>query len=250
MNLFENVDIVKGDKILVSSNLLKILVKNKNSDLSILPNKILDELILRITSKGTLFIPTYNWDFCKGKTFSYKKTLSLSGSLGNFALKRKDFLRTHNPIYSFAVTGYKREEITKLAHKSCFGLDSPFGYLIKNNGKNLFFDLDYKDAFTFCHVAEEAVGVNYRYFKKFEGFYENDIERKEKKEFEMYVRDQSTNIKMTAIHPDFDKVLFKNKALKKYLISDISIQIVDIKKAYELMKEELKKKNGLIYGKI
>ena len=43
-----------------------------------------------VGKNGTIFIPTYNWDFCKGKTFHYKKTRSQSGSLGNIALKRKD----------------------------------------------------------------------------------------------------------------------------------------------------------------
>ena len=52
-----------------------------------------------------------------------------------------------------------------MSHKSCFGLNSPFGFLIKNGGKNLFIDLDYKSALTYAHVAEETVGVNYRYIK-------------------------------------------------------------------------------------
>ena len=43
--------------------------------------------------------------FCEGKDFDYKKTQSKCGLLSNIALKRDDFLRTKNPIYSFAVTG-------------------------------------------------------------------------------------------------------------------------------------------------
>ena len=38
-------------------------------------------------------------------------------------------------------------------------------------GKNLFIDIDNKEAFTFVHVAEEAMGVSYRYFKNFSGNY-------------------------------------------------------------------------------
>ena len=116
-------------------------------------------------------LPAFNWDFCKGKDFDYHKTKSRTGSLSNIALKRKDFARTKNPIYSFAVTGKNTDYICNLNHKSCFGLDSPFGYLIQNHGKNLFIGMDYKDGFAFDHVAEEAVGVNYRYFKNFSGFY-------------------------------------------------------------------------------
>ena len=77
----------------------------------------------------------------------------------------KDFNRSKNPIYSFTIYGKDKNKISSMQHKSCFGFDSPFGYLIKNKGKNLFIDIDYKEAFTFVHVAEEKIGVNYRYIK-------------------------------------------------------------------------------------
>ena len=54
-----------------------------------------------------------------------------------------------------------------MQHKDSFSLKSPFGYLIKNKGKNLFFDIDYKDSFTFVHLAEQKVKVNYRFKKVF-----------------------------------------------------------------------------------
>ena len=65
--------------------------------------------------------------------------------------------------------GEKIKKISKIKHKSCFGLLSPFGYLIQNNAKNLFIGMDYKDGLTFVHVAEEQVKVKYRYFKSYEG---------------------------------------------------------------------------------
>ena len=249
MSLFENIDIKSGDKVLVSSNLLKILISKRKSKNFFSPDTILNELITKIGPDGTLLIPTYNWDFCKGKDFCYHKTLSLSGSLGNFALKRNDFLRTQNPIYSFAVTGKDKDKLFNFKHKSCFGLDSPFGYLINSEGKNLFIDLDYKEGFTLCHVAEESVGVNYRYLKKFSGQCKNHDGRIENKEFSMYVRDPKSNVMMTSIHSDFDKALSKLNAIKNYQKKDFSLQIINIKKAYNLMVDDLKNKTGLIYGK-
>ena len=52
-----------------------------------------------------------------------------------------------------------------MKHKDSFSMNSPFGYLIKKNGKNIFLDVDYKESFTFVHLAEQKIGVNYR-FKK------------------------------------------------------------------------------------
>ena len=63
----------------------------------------------------------------------------MAGSMGSFALKRKDFRRTKNPIYSFAVTGKDKDYLCNLNHNNCFDFDSPFGYLIKNHAKNAFY---------------------------------------------------------------------------------------------------------------
>ena len=250
MNLFDKADIKLNDKIMVSSNLLKILILMRKSKEVFSPNNILDELLEKIGPKGTLIVPTYNWDFCKGKTFCYYKTMSLSGTLGNFALRRKDFLRSQNPIYSFAVAGEDKDLICNLEHKSCFGLDSPFGYLIKSKGKNLFLDLDYKEGFTLCHVAEETVGVSYRFIKKFSGVYKDKAGKITNKNYDMYVRNPKSKVKMTSIHKDFDKALKSIDALKKFNNKKISLQIIDIKKAYDLMVNDIKNKNGLIYGDV
>ena len=52
-----------------------------------------------------------------------------------------------------------------MKHDDSFSMNSPFGYLISNNGKNIFIDIDYKDSFTFVHLAEQHAGVKYRYKK-------------------------------------------------------------------------------------
>ena len=57
----------------------------------------------RLLEKRNILFPTFNWDFCKGKSFNYNNTRSMTGSLSNVALKRPDFKRSKNPIYSFAV---------------------------------------------------------------------------------------------------------------------------------------------------
>ena len=156
---------------------MKILIKYEKANKQFEPNQIIDALIEKISETGTLLFPTYNWDYCRGLGFDYFNSRSQSGSLGNISLKRKDFKRSKNPIYSFPIFGSDKQHICSMSHTSCFGLESPFGYLIKNEGKNLFIDIDYKDAFTFVHVAEEFIGVNYRYFKDFKGNYKLIISR-------------------------------------------------------------------------
>ena len=245
--LFEKINIFKGDKVLVSSSILRLLVKYKKKNKKFVTNIIIDSLIEKIGPKGTLLFPTFNWAFCKGEDFDYNRTESLSGSLGNSALKRKDFQRTKNPIYSFVVTGKDKEYICNLDHESCFGLNSPYGYLVENHGKNLFIDIDNKEAFTFVHVAEEAMGVSYRYFKNFSGNYIDKFKKKKHVNYKMFVRNLNLNILQTIIDKEFDNVLIKKHAYERKNISGINLILIDINKAYKAAIYDIKNKKGLIY---
>ena len=121
-----------------------------------------------------------------------------------------------------------------------------FGYLIKNHGKNLFIDIDYKEGFTFDHVAEETVGVDYRYHKNFTGFYIDKFNEKKKVNYRMYVRDLILNV-FTWIDKKLDRILYKNKAYEKKIFNGISFILIDIYQAYQAMVKDLKSKGGIIY---
>ena len=250
-NIFSDIGINLGDKILVSSDILKLLIKYKNKKEKFDPNFIIDMLLERVGKSGTLIFPTFNWDFCKGKDYDYKKTKSNCGSLTNLVLDRKDFLRTKNPVYSFAVSGKDRDFICEMKHKNCFGLDSPFGYLINNNGKNLFIDVHYREGgFPFVHVAEQEAGVKYRFLKKFSGNYIGLNNKKSKINCLLYVRDKKLNVGRTLINKRFDETLKKINAYRELVVEDTFLSIMDIKKAYELLVKDLKNKGNLIYNEI
>ena len=176
--ILSQLDIKKGDIVLVNANILDFIIKGKKN---IVPEDFIDCLKKRITNKGTLVFPTYSWDFCEKKSFNYKLTRTISGALSNITLQRKDFKRTKNPIFSFTVYGSKKKILCDMNHFNCFSLNSPFGYLIKNKAKHLFINLDYQDAMTFVHVAEQLEKVNYRYMKTFNGIYINETNKFKKK---------------------------------------------------------------------
>ena len=93
----------KGDIVLLSSDITDLYIQCKKNGEKLDLNILLDKFQEAIGEEGTLLIPTYNWIFCEGRTFDYKKTPSKTGVIGDAALKRKDFKRTKHPIYSFAV---------------------------------------------------------------------------------------------------------------------------------------------------
>jgi len=249
-NIFSKININEGDTVLVSSDILRILL-NKSSNNQISPDKIIDMLKEKIGKSGNLLFPTFNWGFCQGKNFDYKKTQSLCGTLSNIALKRDDFIRTKNPIYSFVVTGKDMELISNLEHKDCLSLNSPFGYLIDKKAKNLFIDLHYRaGGFPFVHVIEQEVGVEYRYNKNFTGLYTDKDEKVTKQIFSMFVRDLSKNIGATLTSETFDNVLKENNGIEisKILNGSSEVQIININVAYDLLKKNLENNGDYIFS--
>lgn len=242
-SIFEKLGIKKNDTVLVNSNILNFFLQKNNI---FNPQELIDSLIKKISSKGTLIFPTFSWEFCDKKFFDYNLTKSVCGSLSNLTLlNKRDFKRTLNPIFSFTVFGKNRDKLIKMKHSNSFSLNSPFGYMIKNKAKNLFIDLDYKDAMTFVHVAEQAERVSYRYEKTFSGTYVDKLNKRKKKFFKMFVRKK--NVNSTIIDKKFDKILEDQKAIRKIQNNKISFSILDINVTYGLMRKEIQKKSGLIH---
>ena len=63
----------------------------------------------------------------------------------------------------------------------------------------------------------------------------------------MYVRDLDSGVKKTLIHKDLDNILLKYNGLKRIKNDLISLDLVNIKTAYEIMVNDLKGEKKIIY---
>ena len=250
IEIIDKLGIKKADKILMISDLTKLFLLFKKKGDRFAVNKFIDLILDRITEKGTLAIPTHNWDFCSKKYFHYYNTPSMTGSLGSYALKRKDFIRTTNPIYSFAVSGKHKDYLFKINHFNCFGKDSPFEHFHKNNYKYISLYLDYKQiGFTPVHYIEEVARVSYRFFKKFSGEYIDYLNHKKNVEYNLYVRKKS-KLKRTGIKVKTDEELKKIKAIKFIKDENYDFTVIKLKPAIDFLLQDLKnniEKDRLIY---
>ena len=232
-NLLNNLEIKKKDFIFLVSDITKLMFYFKKKNISFDINCFLDTILEAIGIDGTLVLPTYNWDFCKGIDFNYKKTQSVTGVLGKVALKRDDFIRTTNPIYSFAVAGKEKNNLYNLKHSSCFGEDSPFSYFHKKNVKYLSIGVDYKFlGFTPVHYVEEKVGVSYRYFKNFKGKYVDKNGEQKDVIYKFYVKDLS-KVSMTGIKAETDNQLISIGAMKKYYFCEENFMTIYLRPALD-----------------
>ena len=161
-----NIGLRPGDNVLVHSDSTAVreLTGLKWSDsLDLLKNCFLNIL----GKDGTLIVPTFNWDFCKGKSYVHEKTRSQVGMFTNNILFDDQSLRSFHPIYSFAAIGPQKKEILNNISKSSFGNNSVFHKLHELNAKIILFNFDLGT--TFVHYVEQKLGVEYRYIKYFTG---------------------------------------------------------------------------------
>lgn len=228
----------KGDKVMISSDVKTLIYECLSHDDDPDLNQFLDRIIEIIGQEGTIFVPTFNWDFCKGKTFDYKKTPCKTGSLGKVALKRDDFRRTKHPIYSFAVWGKDRDEICEKDYKSSFSIESPFEYCREHDAKNIFIDVECQHSFTFVHFVEEQVGISYRYQKEFTADYIDENGNCSQRTYSMNVRDLDLDIFLT-IYPFEDDFKAVNGS-RRFNVNGISMKVVDMGKVYPVIYEDVK----------
>jgi len=242
-------DIKKNDRLLISSNLLPLLNKYKEKNKNFDHNIFLESLISKVGKDGTILIPSFNFDFCSGKTYDYNNSSPTTGALARIALKRNDFKRTIHPIHSFLVFGKDQKYLCNLKNISSFGPDSPFNYMHKNEVKNFVIGINYKRTLTIDHYCEEVVGVDYRFLKEFKSFYINEKREKKIKSYKMYVRKNPEESIETGINSILDDFLIKKNAYKNYNINNVEFNLVNLKIAADVLINDLKNNKKILYLK-
>ena len=85
--------------------------------------------------EGTLLVPTFNWNFCKGHPYDAAKTQSQLGLFSNYILNRPEAIRSVHPFFPFSGIGPHAHSLFSGISKSSFGLESVFDRLMQSNGK-------------------------------------------------------------------------------------------------------------------
>lgn len=236
---FKEIGISENDHLIISSDIRQILAYQKRINSNIQLPDLLTALAKLNFRNGSVIIPTFTWEFCNKNYYDIKNTSSALGALANIALKDSFFTRTKHPIYSFAVAGKISKELCDLTNVSGWGADSPFARLSDIDAVNIFIGIDYKNAFTFDHFAEEMANVEYRSMKIFTGRYVDYFGNSSIQSYSMFVRNTLEN-KYTRLTDKFDDFLVKKSLLAKYQINGISFQVVRLKRVVEYMIEDLK----------
>lgn len=147
-------------------------------------HKILKDVLKVIGEKGTLMtlaFPMNRDQLISGEEqFHWKKSISSNGIFTELIRRKKESIRSLNPIYNVVAYGPKANEYCKDHHKDIypFGEYSPYRKIIDDEGKYLGIGVGF-EAFTMVHVVddyykEKFIHKLYKEVKKFkvQGKYE------------------------------------------------------------------------------
>lgn len=234
----------KGDIVFLSSDITDLFyLELENGRAKPSSNLFIDKIIQTIGEEGTLLLPTYNWDFCKGVTFDWKSTKGKTGVLGNICLKRPDFKRTKHPLYSCVVWGKDQQLLCSMDYVSSFGADSIFAYLERNHAKNVIINLPLTQCFTYTHHVEEScIPLKYRYLKEFTAEYIAEDDTKSQKTVSMLVRDLDLDVQGL---PTMEQAFLEKGLMRKIFINNIQFSFFDdISLTNNFLKDDIMNNNS------
>lgn len=227
----------KGDVVYLVSDIFHLMKQAKEHGEIFNGDRFLDTIMEVIGEEGTLLVPTFNWDFCKGIAFDYKKTKCKVGALGNMALKNDNFIRTRDPIYSFAVRGKDAGMLSEIDPSNSFGEGTCFSYMEQKNAKALVIGLPAMSGLTFMHHAEQIYGVPFRFNKNFTAMYKYKDEPEEERTYSMYVREYSMNVEE---HTEpFDEIIEKLGVCKTEIYNGVPFRVLYLKEIMELLRIDI-----------
>lgn len=211
---FGELGLEEGDTLLIHSSLFSFGLPT-DLPLGSLPEKIYSSLLKAVGPKGTIVVPTFNFDFCKGRPFNRQRTPSKRmGVFSEYIRNLDNSQRSFHPAQSIAAIGRHKDYIVENDTESAFGPHGPFDRLYNLNTKVILLGSSINSA-SVIHWVEEKQKVPYRFWKPFSGTYV-DQDRKDKKTYKMYVRSSELNAQLSLDY-------IEKRLLDKNSISSVTI---------------------------
>jgi len=241
----DNLKIPKYSTIIIHSGLFKFgLIEGGVEGFYRMLRKVFDETY-------TLIMPTYTFSYGTSREWSCLNTKSETGVLTEHMRKLAPNKRSINPFHSVSIDGPQTDFLLENFSDSSFGEKSVYEKLYKLGAYNLSLGSEFIGGATFCHYAEEALKVPYRFYKYFPGNIIDQDNNKVNIDFKMYVRIIEKDYYYENIWDVFwhDSV---NNGLVNYFIFNKTapIFLMNIKDTHDFLAERIIKNPYYIATKI
>ncbi|MBT3323207.1 MAG: AAC(3) family N-acetyltransferase [Anaerolineae bacterium] len=236
---FRALGVEKGDTLLVHSSYKSFGGVDGG------PQAVIDAFLEVLGENGTLLMPTFNFDFCKGVDWDVRETPSQMGYMTNLVRTDPRATRVFHPIYSFAVIGKYAQAFGDLRDKSSYGANSAFAKLCELDGKIMVIGLSYNDSMTFFHHIEEMEGVDYRYLKDFTGNITDWEGNTTIDTYQMLVRNLEMKVE-TMVDP-MGALMEEKGVIKSRIIGEADVKLMKANEVYDFTLREMKRDPYLLY---
>ena len=207
---------LKGKDVLVYSRLFSfgrlMGVESVSEIISILKSAIGDS--------GVLIIPTYTLSTYKNpKVFNEKESKVMSGVLGEYSLKDKEFVRSIHPIYSNSIYNDNQGYYLNQNKTTCFGKNSFFDlFSRKKNGVVLMLGLNFNGP-SLYHYYDQKFKAPGRLIKTFNVLM-SDTNGEYEMNFDSFVKDYNFYKNKKNCLGRFDAIANKLRILKTVFFGD------------------------------
>ena len=160
-NLFKQLKIKKGDKIVIHSNLFTFGFSSSK-----LPKIIISNLKLAVGSSGTIVMPLYTFGADPLQLYDKKKIYKgehtkFTSLLSKVFFKEKKIIRSDCPIHSHIGIGKDSNILLKSNPSNTYGKKSDFELMKNNNFKLLLLGCSAQEGATYFHHVEAMQNVSY-----------------------------------------------------------------------------------------
>lgn len=236
---FRELGVAEGDTLLVHSSYKSF------GEVDGGPQTVILALEAALGAEGTLIMPTFNFEFTKGRAWDVRKTRSKMGALTEIVRVDPRAKRVFHPFYSFAILGKHAEMLGSLRYKSSYERNSVFGKLRDLDGKIMVIGLSYTNSMTFFHHIEQMEGVDYRFLKQFTGEVTDENGKTYTDTFEMLVRDIDKGV-VTEVDP-MGELMEQAGVIKSAKIGEAEVKLMRANEVYEFTAREMKRDPHLLY---
>ena len=179
----DQVGITAGDVVMVHSALYR-LGRLDRHNIEAIPGTLAEALLEHLGPEGTVAVPIFNYE---GLEFFKNYRARQMGPFSGYIAARPQSRRTFHTVFAIAAAGRLAEDVAARDALSAFGPDGPFEFLLEQGAKTLLLGAGISAA-SVIHLAEETVGVPYRYWMEFPSERPLPEGREELVPYKMYVR--------------------------------------------------------------
>jgi aminopeptidase-like protein/aminoglycoside N3'-acetyltransferase len=205
------------------------------------PQTVIDAILKVIGPKGTLIMPTFNYDFLRGTPWDIRTTPSQMGVLTEVVRNDPRARRMFHAIYSMAAIGAHADELAAHRSDDCFGETTIFGKFREWDAKILILGLAYSKSITFLHHCEQAAKVDYRFLKDFKGVAIDTQGRPHDVSYTMFVRDVERGVVL-----DFEPIgaLLDQQVVAMRKIGLGDVRLMSCREVYRVAVQAMQEHKG------